>query len=698
MQHTRSVCGDFYSGNPTYLAAMCHSACVPFCPPLPPLPPAAPLCPPLPPSAPLCPSFPPSVAFCPPLSTSVPNCPPLCPSAPLCPPLPPSGPLCPSLPPSGPLCHPLPPSVPLCSLCPPLFPSFLSVPSVPGFEPVHWSCPKLCINAVQPLLPVSLPCSSALHCTVAAEDVAFENTRALSLAADKPWITCAEQRPAAVCDAFCGLEGATTPVCNGLGVCYLDGPNRIPTCRCEDGAVQDGRIYCAPPGSVGRKELVALTILTKGAEATAGVFTADPLAVATYRTVPDGCGADLPIRVEFTFFMFPSAGGASKAGQGLAFVISATNAAGTGGEGGGVGYAGMDGRSIAVEFDTFTDAAHGDMPGHHVGLNTGGSATSIAAVRSGDKPDSPLLESPLSLCDVLQPTQTKRSFYFGFVASSVAPFQQQHAILVSFVETDTHFLSTIGYHLSFLLPPLLPTTKFPALSSSPPPQPPNPPAHPPPTLVPPPLPNLAAYGLSVSQSTFRPASASPFTRYVSAAYALSGQQDAWLLRDPSSWDVPWLSWPVKDQDACNACWAYAVVASIEAAYGIATNQAAPQLSVESLFAAMGLTSQAKKCTTGGSPTEAFEKLLALPKKGLTLATSNIAGVVPSKQAAVSVACSEAISKVKYYPVQGFERTRFKGYVGLMLAVQRQPVVVHIQASAPTFAAYDGVSGTHVTRY
>ncbi|CAI5536894.1 unnamed protein product, partial [Closterium sp. Naga37s-1] len=582
-----------------------------------------------------------------------------------------------------------------------------------------------------------------------------------ALAADKPWITCAEQRPAAVCDAFCGLEGTTTPVCNGLGVCYLDGPNRIPTCRCEDGAVQDGRIYCAPPGSVGRKELVEPTILTKGAEATAGVFTADPLAVATYRTVPDGCGADLPIRVEFTFFMFPSAGGTSKAGQGLAFVISATNAAGTGGEGGGVGYAGMDGRSIAVEFDTFTDAAHGDMPGHHVGLNTGGSATSIAAVRSpftlnnqktytawidykpgdpggpgtlsvylaasGDKPDSPLLESPLSLCDVLQPTQTKRSFYFGFVASSVAPFQQQHAILVSFVETDTHVLSTIGYHLSFLLPPLLPTTKFPALSSSPPPQPPNPPAHPPPTLVPPPLPNLvplpsptlvplsppptlplllsplpphpcppsspcsveAAYGLSVSQSTFRPASASPFTRYVSAAYALSGQQDAWLLRDPSSWDVPWLSWPVKDQDACNACWAYAVVASIEAAYGIATNQAAPQLSVESLFAAMGLTSQAKKCTTGGSPTEAFEKLLALPKKGLTLATSNIASVVPSKQAAVSVACSEAISKVKYYPVQGFERTRFKGYVGLMLAVQGQPVVVHIQASAPTFAAYDG---------
>ncbi|CAI5467701.1 unnamed protein product [Closterium sp. Yama58-4] len=442
-----------------------------------------------------------------------------------------------------------------------------------------------------------------------------------------------------------------------------------------------GDLLCA--GSVGIRELVEPTILTKGTEeATTGVFTAGRFDVATYQTVTDGCGADLPIRVEFTFFMFPSAGGTSKAGQGLAFVISATNAAGTGGEGGGVGYAGMDARSIAVEFDTFTDAAHGDMPGHHVGLNTGGSATSIKAVRSpftlnnqrtytawidykpgdpggpgtlsvylaasGDKPETPLLESPLSLCDVLQPSEMDRWFYFGFVASSVAPYQQQHAILVSFIETGL----------------TVPTPSKPVPSS----------------VISP------AYGLSVSQTTFRPASASPFTRYVSAAYALSGQQDAWLLRDPSSWDVPWLSWPIKDQDDCNACWAYAVVASIEAAYGIATNKAAPQLSVDSLFAAMGLTTQSKKCTKGGSPTEAFEKLLALPKKGLTLATNNM---TISTNIIASVLPPSNRAPVKYYPVQGFERTRFKGYVGLMLAVQRQPVVVHIQASAPTFAAYDG---------
>ncbi|CAI7920886.1 unnamed protein product [Closterium sp. NIES-53] len=105
----------------------------------------------------------------------------------------------------------------------------------------------------------------------------------------------------------------------------------------------------------------------------------------------------------------------------------------------------------------------------------------------------------------------------------------------------------------------------------------------------------------------------------------------------------------------NACWAYAVVVSIEAAYGLAMNGEVLQLSVDSLFAAMGLTFQADKCPGGGSPAKAFEKLLALPKGGVSL---------------------------------GFERASFKGYVGLMLAVQRQLVVVHIEASAATFTKYD----------
>ncbi|CAI5949920.1 unnamed protein product [Closterium sp. NIES-64] len=116
-----------------------------------------------------------------------------------------------------------------------------------------------------------------------------------------------------------------------------------------------------------------------------------------------------------------------------------------------------------------------------------------------------------------------------------------------------------------------------------------------------------------------------------------------------------------------ACWAYAVVASMKAAYGIALNQAAPRLSVESLFAAMGLT-DADKCTAGGSPTAAFEKLVTLD------ATSGL---------------TEMSDPSTTYPVAAFERALFKRYFGLMLAVRRQPVEVHIEATADTFFQYDG---------
>ncbi|CAI7884191.1 unnamed protein product [Closterium sp. NIES-53] len=71
------------------------------------------------------------------------------------------------------------------------------------------------------------------------------------------------------------------------------------------------------------------------------------------------------------------------------------------------------------------------------------------------------------------------------------------------------------------------------------------------------------------------------------------------------------------QNCYGASWAYAVVASVEAAYGIAMNSEAPRLSVDSLFAAMGLTSLTAKCMAGGSPAAAFDKLIILPSGGLT---------------------------------------------------------------------------------
>ncbi|CAI5947565.1 unnamed protein product, partial [Closterium sp. NIES-65] len=148
---------------------------------------------------------------------------------------------------------------------------------------------------------------------------------------------------------------------------------------------------------------------------------------------------------------------------------------------------------------------------------------------------------------------------------------------------------------------------------------------------------LQAYGLQLSTNTYMPARASPFPRYVSADYRVApSKQDSWFISDFHSW-TPCPSsaglsrtkkTAVSETDGnlwkhvganrwAGACWAFALVASVEAAYGIALNAEAPQLSVESLFAAMGLTSEADKCSTGGSPTEALERLLMLPRGGVT---------------------------------------------------------------------------------
>ncbi|CAI5467688.1 unnamed protein product, partial [Closterium sp. Yama58-4] len=494
-------------------------------------------------------------------------------------------------------------------------------------------------------------------------------------------VSLAPQRPEAACRAFCGISmrsaaaggggggggagGAGGVACGGRGLCYPDGPSLAPTCLCKTGFVQFGSIYCLEEGSdltspLDSKLLPPATVLTKGTrKETKGAFTKEPVTLFVFEKgrEDEGCGFELGFNVNFTFALSPQGKAAS---NGFAFVVSATT---TVGNSNGVGYGGMDPRSMAIEFDVLQNSQHGDMKDQHVGLNINGQDKSFAAVKSpfmltnkqvytawvdyvpglsstiqvflangavtaAGKPAKPLLERRVSLCEVLRGGEEAQlqAFYFGFVASTtVKPFMSQ-IIFKSAIHAD------------------LPPPRAPVAVS-------------------------AALGLNVTVDTYAPVRASPFPRYVSADYRVSaGKQDSWVFRDLHSWDsVPFLSWPVKNQADCNACWAYAVVASIEAAYGIATNAEAPRLSVDSLFAAMGLTSQADKCTAGGSPTDAFEKLLALAKGGVTMADN------PGKK----------------YPIQGFERASFKGYVGLMLAVQRQPVVVHIEASAATFAEYDG---------
>ncbi|CAI7730211.1 unnamed protein product, partial [Closterium sp. NIES-54] len=169
----------------------------------------------------------------------------------------------------------------------------------------------------------------------------------------------------------------------------------------------------------------------------------------------------LAFHANFTFSLSPQSGRVGF--NGFAFVVSATDRVG---RGTGVGYGGMDKRSVAVEFDTRQDKQHGDMSRQHVGLNIRGEDKSLAAVQSPfplsskkaytgwvdyepgnpgsiqvfladskDKPPEAVLERRLALCEVLQGGVDQHAFFFGFVASTtVKPFQK-HVILESTVDT-----------------------------------------------------------------------------------------------------------------------------------------------------------------------------------------------------------------------------------------------------------------------
>ncbi|GJP38482.1 hypothetical protein CLOM_g22918 [Closterium sp. NIES-68] len=190
-------------------------------------------------------------------------------------------------------------------------------------------------------------------------------------------------------------------------------------------------------------------------------------------------------------------------------------------------------------------------------------------------------------------------------------------------------------------------------------------------------------------------------------------------------------WLVECQGVCGDCWAYAVVGSIEAAYGILLNAAQPQLSAERLRRDM------RAGCGGGSSFLAFAYLVAAGKasKGLLPGSNKTAKPAAASSAAAAGGMKVAGGGVgggwgkngggggqagqagqqsagsglvqllkrlfggkkrKKRPlarrgmrIAGFERASFYGWFWLLLAVRRQPVVVHIEASAPSFMEYDG---------
>ncbi|CAI5978173.1 unnamed protein product [Closterium sp. NIES-64] len=400
-------------------------------------------------------------------------------------------------------------------------------------------------------------------------------------------------------------------------------------------------------------------------------FTPQPITLFLSTNKKQPCEQPIGFTVSFTFQMTPAAtfgsaaagAGSSTAGEGLAFVVTAAAPQGLST---GVGLGGVGKRSVAVEFDSVLSVKHSDPNDNHVGVNVGGSPVSLASATaplilndahtkhawihydptsggtlrvfisaSRQQPSKAVLTARVSLCSALKPTMGNSSFIFGFMAASTN-YTQSHDILSWKIITGKAFGQ---------------------VSSS-----------------------EEVAGASESKnvpSTFH---------YASLAFQVDSPatEPYWNLPPFVSWMQNEATWPVKNQHGCADSSAYAVVAAVEAAYSIASNGSQPpRLSVEQLRVALS-----SNCDDM-PPRDVLAFLVAATRKGGGLVDDAAAAAASPHSMASAGRRERLAAKPKYYGIQGYEETSFDGWLGLLLAVQRQPVVVRIEASAHSFFEYDG---------
>ncbi|GJP52390.1 hypothetical protein CLOM_g11511 [Closterium sp. NIES-68] len=507
------------------------------------------------------------------------------------------------------------------------------------------------------------------------------------------------QRTDAECAAFCGLAPAATPegeVCGGQGMCALlpQQPVQAGVCSCED-SFQNGEdpATCvdssAPsfplfttlrssslPTVTGSNVATAdasngtIMLTTFSANEWGAALLAAPTRLFSFALRKAGCGRPFAFSVAFSFQLTPAPG--KKSSGGIAFVIASADSASTG-DVFGLGYSGFGAKSVAVEFDGFQDKnlTIKDMSANHVGLNLNGNPFSVAAATSavvfgdgkvkyawidyvplGDtagtvsvfvaatavKPVKAALSAPLSLCAVLGPVEGEESFYVGFTGASTTLTGQRNVIL--------------SYTINTSLPNALapkPTVAYPL-------------------------------GFAFTKDAFSSLNANRFSRHVSVGSSATARE--WTPKDAVNWNDMGLPWPVKDQLKCADSWAFALVGSIEAAYSIVGN-----LSKSTIFKVDPLRTSLKTNCKGGNPTAGLQFLVTSGKVGGGL-TAQTTYTRPMGVAAAALRGTKPV--VPTFPIAGFERAPSMGWFGLLLAVQQQPVVVAIQATAPSFISYNGL--------
>lgn len=148
--------------------------------------------------------------------------------------------------------------------------------------------------------------------------------------------------------------------------------------------------------------------------------------------------------------------------------------------------------------------------------------------------------------------------------------------------------------------------------------------------------------------------------------------------DPTFFGELPLTWGLlRDQGVCSCSWATASVDAIAAATTIASSKPAGKVPVLSV-------SQVLRCSSGG---ESGQCKGDLPVTALEYSANT--GVLADASFKGNKTCA-SVSKVPP-PVLMYEAVRFRGYMGLILTLQSQPVLVVIEASRALQRAtcYDG---------
>ncbi|CAI5498206.1 unnamed protein product [Closterium sp. Naga37s-1] len=186
----------------------------------------------------------------------------------------------------------------------------------------------------------------------------------------------------------------------------------------------------------------------------------------------------------------------------------------------------------------------------------------------------------------------------------------------------------------------------------------------------------------------------PVSRYLSLGLSFSPDTGKPVWGFPPAASFVAKFGPVGDQGQCSACWAFAAAGAVEGAYYALSSQLPPNSSLSS----QQLVDCAVGSCMGGYPEDALQYATANALAHATSyayratkATCNATGVqqhvgtqVPTTNAAVNTSTVPSALRIQLY-----EQVPLPGALGLILAVQKQPVIVTLHGSHPSFAWYTG---------